>query len=665
MRREIAEGDNRLGEAIALQDALTRRHRTVPNMLRLIRLRGRASDYTGAIRDALRLATDERKLPAARDTAYGLAAQAAIDGGEWEELEDIADRWADFRPERTDPVWAEVFALARQRRHGDGLARARSEGLTPTAEANRHLLWAELLAFGVDDVTERLRSLMELSDRFDRPYDLERAFVSAVLTAPESDRPDDPEVVARFQDAIGHFEERYPGAGAVKAIAIPEDADGAAIIDLLAAAQPEQTEEQANIRQDAIDGVRQGRTPIAFLAGIVGRTTAETVVRNGASPLAIFDQATHDEEVAAAERALEAAAASWDETACITIAELANGHGSQLRALIPGSRIGQTVHDLLVDAPRQRAGGEHVATLQIDPDGMPRIYEENPATVARVRDLDEAAAGVAKALTATNDRGSAEDQLAAMVVAGQRPTSLSAVASAMFVARENDLPLYSDDRALRAYARAFGLASFGTLALLDAAQRRRLLDTEIAHTMLLSVIDLGVWSCAFDPDNYVDAARRRGFELESCLRPLLADEAILSVDLRLPHNAELLATVAAEASERLGAWAGAIVDSYRQLRQIDPIVSTSLLVAALLNPDATDIPDERRAAVAAVIAALRLVDGVDASRHDADPLIAGIGRWLAVIDGDAARKSALEHLLGQLNADLADSVRERFDVPGP
>jgi tetratricopeptide (TPR) repeat protein len=181
--------------------------------LHLAALLAGAGDFRGAIRDALRLATDERKLRSARDEAYRLAADAAIEGGEFEELEDLTERWAELSPERQDPLWAHVFALARRNRHREALAFAREAGLEPVEEANRHVLWAELLMHGAADGPERMRGLMELSDRFGRPLELERAFIGGVLKTPEPERgDDDPAVISRFQEALSTFEERFPDA---------------------------------------------------------------------------------------------------------------------------------------------------------------------------------------------------------------------------------------------------------------------------------------------------------------------------------------------------------------------------------------------------------------------------------------------------------------------
>jgi len=82
VRVQIAERGGALPEAIGLQSALSRRQSTAANVLHLAELRARAGDFRGAIRDALRLATDDRKLRSARDQAYRLAADAAIEGGE-------------------------------------------------------------------------------------------------------------------------------------------------------------------------------------------------------------------------------------------------------------------------------------------------------------------------------------------------------------------------------------------------------------------------------------------------------------------------------------------------------------------------------------------------------------------------------------------------------
>jgi tetratricopeptide (TPR) repeat protein len=664
LRSEIAERDGKLPEAISVQAALTRKQPTAANALRLAALRARVGDFPGAIRDAMRLATDNRKLRSARDAAYGLAAQAAMDAGDYDELEDIADRWAELSPERQDPLWAQTFALARQNRHPDALAFARKVRLEPIDEANRHLLFAELYMHGLSDGGERMRALMELSDRFDRPQELEKAFIGGVLKTPSTDRPDDPEVIARFQDAISTFEDRFPGAGGLTKVQIDDADDGEAIIEKLAAIQPTGTQEEANARQDAIDGVRQGRVPIAFLAAMVGRSTAETIIRNGAHPLAVFDQATHDAEVAAAELALDEAAASWDETACVTVGQLAEAHGRLLLSALPGSRIGQGVRDSLSEAVKLQMGGEQVAVMQILPDGTPRIIEENPETVARVRDVQVAADQVAGRLTVAPDRVGGDDRLAEVVSDDRVHGPLGAIASSLLIAREAGLPLYSDDRVARAYARSFGLSAFGTIALIDAAARRGLIAVAEDASILQAVVDLGVWGLPLQPAAYVDVARRAAFDVNRCVRPLLADEALLRVEPRFVHNAHLLAAVAEEAPPLLEGWAAAIVDSYRQMLELEPLVVTSLLIASQLNPDREEVSDAMRSRNMMVVSALRGVDGVDPAEPGGDPLVGAVGRWLHAIEDPAMRASALERLLTQVDVGSAELLRTVFAESG-
>jgi tetratricopeptide (TPR) repeat protein len=672
-RSEIAELDGRLPEAISLQAALARTERTAGSLLRLSALRARGGDFAGAIRDTLRLATDDRKLRSVRDAAYRLAAQGAIDAGDFEELEDIADRWAELSPERQDPLWAQTFALARQDRHAEALAFARRVGLEPVEEADRHLLFAELYLYGITDGAERMRMLMELSDRFDQPQELERAFIGGVLKTPAGDRPDDPEVIGRFQKAISTFEERFPGAGGLTSVQIDPEDDGAALIEKLSAAQPPGTQEQADARQDAIDGVRQGRVPIGFLAAMVGRGTAETIVRNGAHPLGVFDKDTYDLELAAAGHALDHAAASWDETACVTLAQLDEAQARRVLTALPGSRIGQTVRDSLTDAVRAQMGGEQVAVMQILPDGTPRIIEEDPKTVARVREVQTAASEVAGRLTIAPDRAGGDDQLAKVVAENRVRGPLGAVASALLIAREHGLPVYSDDRVARAYARAFGLPAFGTIALVDAAQRRGLIEVPETEAILKAVVDLGVWSLLLQPREYVEAARRTGFDVDRCLRPLLADEVLLRVDPRIAHNAQLLAAVAREVPELLERWTATILDSYRQLLEIDPLVAASLLIAAMLDPgldsDDGEVTDDVRSRNMMVIDALRgsanpiTADPSSAAEPSSDPLLGAVGRWLHALADAADRSKALESLLAQVDAASAERLRKVFSDP--
>jgi hypothetical protein len=662
IRSEIAERDYALPEAIGFQASLTRRQPTAGNLLRLSALRARAGDFSGAIRDALQLATDDRKLRSARDHAYALAAQAAIDGGEFEELEDIADRWAELSPERRDPLWAQTFALARQNRHADALAFARETELEPTEEANRHLLWAELLLHGEADGAARMRKLMELSDRFGRPLELERAFIGGVLKTPSTDRgEDDPEVIARFQESMTTFEERFPESDSLKALSVDPEADGADLIDRLAAMQGPTSQEQADARQDALDGLRQGRVAVAFVAAMVGRGTVETLLRNGAHPLAVFDRATAEGESAAAAQALDNAAASWDETACATVAELPEEQARRIEALLPASRIGQAVRNAIADGVRGQMGGDQVAVLQVLPDGTPRIVEENPEVVARIRVIQSGADQVAGRLSTTPDPPSGEDDELASLLAREIADPLTAMVSAFLTARSHQLPVFSDDRVVRAYARALGLPAFGTVALIDAAHRRGLLDSSTAQALLDAVLDLGVWGAALQPDAYVAVARRADFDLQRCGRALLADESLLRVDPRVLHNGRLLAAVAEEAPDRLDGWADMAVSAYTELLELDPFLVGSLLIASLLDPTSAESSDTIRARNTLVVIALRRVVGYDGGAPESDPLFAGVGRWLHDVVDPADRPVALENLLSQLDGSVASPLREALE----
>jgi len=662
VRVQIAERAAALPEAIGLQSALTRRHPTAANLLHLAALRGRAGDFPGAIRDAVRLATDDRKLRSARDEAYRLAADAAIEGGEFEELEDLTERWAELSPERQDPLWAHVFALARQNRHQEALAFARDAGLEPVQEANRHLLWAELLMHGAADGPERMRGLMELSDRFGRPLELERAFIGGVLKTPEPDRGEDnPEVISRFQEALSTFEERFPDARGLKKVQVDPDEDPAVLIEKLKAVQEPDTQEQVDARQDAIDGVRQGRLPVAYLAAMVGRETVEILVRNMAHPLAVFDRATFGTEVAAAGQALDQAGASWDETACVTVAELPAEVAKRIESLLPDSRVGQAVRNALAEAVQLQMGGQQVAVMQVLPDGTPRLVEEDAEAIKRMRALERAADAVAARLRVSPDRSDdADDKLAALVADHEGRGPMAALASAMLTARSHGLPVFSDDRVVRAFARSLGLPAFGSLALVEAASARGLIDPADAEQIMHTILDLGVWGAALDPNVYVDVARRAGFDPDRCGRSLLADEALLRVDPRFIHNATLLAAVAREAPALLERWASAIVASYAEILQIEPLMSSSLLIASHLDPNVAEISEEARTRNARVIAALRAASRHDPGKPESDPLEAGIVRWLRVVPEADERAATLDRLLAQIAAEDAEALRERL-----
>lgn len=659
LRAEVADRDNALPEAIGLLARVVRRHPTAQHVLRLAGLRARTGDYVGAIRDALRIATDDRKVTSSRDRAYHLAAQAAIDGDEFEELEDLSERWAELSQDRTDPLWAHIFALARQGRQDEALAFAREQELEPTLDASRHLLWADLLSHGLTG-SRRMRALMELSDRFDRPMDLELAFIMGVLATPPTERGDEnPAVIERFQESLSTFGERFPDSTAIKQFTFDDDEDGAAILDRLAAESEPTRQETVDLVEESIDGVRQGRTAMSFVAGLVSKSTAETLVRNGAFPLTTPNRGTADEEIAAATLALEAAAASWDETACVTIGLLGAVLGDRVFGLLPASVIGQTARDVLSIEAKAQPAGEQVATLQILPDGTPRIVEEDPEVVARVRLAEASADEVAGRLAAVSDAADTDDQLKELLSKHNgRPGPIEALASAFLASRSRSLPLFSDDRVVRAYARGFGIPAFGTFALIDAAQARGLVDASEAHSYLEPILDLGVWSPALSPELYVATARRARFSLNRCGRALLADEVMLRADARVEHNARLLAALATESTaETLDAWAKTMLTAYEEILGLEPRMIAGVLAGGQLDPAKHDTTDGERQRNMAVIEALRRAVDHDPDARGTDPLEAGFNRWLHTIGDHRHRAAATENLLAQVDGPSAEHLR--------
>jgi len=275
--------------------------------------------------------------------------------------------------------------------------------------------------------------------------------------------------------------------------------------------------------------------------------------------------------------------------------------------------------------------------------------------------LERAADAAASRLKVSPDRSDdPDDKLAALVADNEQHGPIAALASALLAARVHGLPVFSDDRVVRAFARGVGLPAFGSIALIDAAAARGLIDAAGAERIVLAILDLGVWGAAIDPNIYVDVARRTGFDPDRCGRSLLADEALLRVDARLPHNGMLLAAVAQEVPACLERWANAIVASYAEILQVEPLISASLLIASQLDPETAEVPDEVRARNARVIGALRVAAAHEPARPDSDPLEAAIIRWLRVVPGADERAATLDHLLAQVPSEDVEGLRERL-----
>ena len=194
--------------------------------------------------------------------------------------------------------------------------------------------------------------------------------------------------------------------------------------------------------------------------------------------------------------------------------------------------------------------------------------------------------------------------------------------------------------------------------VLDAVMR----DDPTGRVACETLVNTGlvVVSGEISTDVYVDVARRAGFDPDRCGRPLLADEALLRVDPRFIQNARLLAAVAEEAPTLLERWAGAIVASYAEILKIEPLMSSSLLIASQLDSNAAEVSDEVRTRNARLTAALRAAAGHEPGRPESDPLEAGIVRWLRVVSEADQRAATLDRLLAQIASEDAEALRQRL-----
>lgn len=186
----------------------------------------------------------------------------------------------------------------------------------------------------------------------------------------------------------------------------------------------------------------------------------------------------------------------------------------------------------------------------------------------------------------------------------------------------------------------------------------------------VATIDVGIWSILQAPADYVDRARRRGFDLRHLVRPLLHDELVLRVHSQLDHNAALLRAIAAEEPTHLSDWAKVIVGAYRELLDLPPLLTASLLVAAILFSDApadegNESLQREKQANAAIISALRAVDGIDAAAPEGDPLVLGVERWLRETQDASARAQLMQQLLVRLPDEQRQYVVNAITGSGP
>jgi hypothetical protein len=396
-----------------------------------------------------------------RIDAYAASAQIALDGLDYALLEAIAREWLEFDPANPQAGWARVLALFRLMRAEEALALARELQLEPRSEHDARLLGV-MLEQATDPFTAA-REIALLSERFERSERLEALFLITALRIDPAERLGD--FGDEIRERMAAFTERFPESGIIWSVPIDTTPEG---IERFFREHVAPGAEHA--RQMSVD-VGQGRVALAALAATIHKPVCRVALElDRGLPLAFVDPLLSSLEKESA-AATFGRAAAWDPVALAVVARLPAAIGEKIRLALPASVVAQaTLDDVARTGEDPASGRDEYSVIGFDPEAdRGWIREHTTEDVARQRAESARAVELARALNVRPDvDASKPTEIDQFLTDDDREPAFATWPATLALAERDQLPLYSDDRFVRAHARRAGVQSFGTLALAEA-----------------------------------------------------------------------------------------------------------------------------------------------------------------------------------------------------
>lgn len=411
---------------------------------------GRFAEAEQLAREALA----EASRPDHRRALLEVMAASAQERHDWAAMERHARTMIDRAPSDQSARWLLVGALYNQRRLEEAWNQlTRDEPLDAQTEPQA-VAWMDLHRRFAPSLGT-WESILDIQERFASSEEVHAAAITAVLLMDVREEPPQA-LVERWQHARDDFFVQYPDSNRIWQMEVGRTADE--IVEALGPMLKARAETLEKIRQSVL----QARMPLGMLAMAAGRSygVALATTAAGAHVINLADGSIFEIE-------RDAAASALDKSVVVD-ASIFNVLSYQ-KDLLPRVRTAfrslQAIDDSIAD---MRACVEE---LESPSDGS--ISWDLDHGSLRVSDDDEDATAEA--------RGRASWMLEALTFC--MPASHSAVTELpmddddpryrpwlgpLDYAKKHDLPLYSDDAALRMLARSEGVPAFGTLALLAA-----------------------------------------------------------------------------------------------------------------------------------------------------------------------------------------------------
>lgn len=265
---------------------------------------------------------------------------------------------------------------------------------------------------------------------------------------------------------------------------------------------------------------------------------------------------------------------------------LGGGLSKLLRNALPTSQLPQSILDD-VDEPHLKEGSEGEGQLHIGYSVRTHsavVTETAAELIDREMRIARDALDIAKGLGVTFDAdpGAKDAWSAALNADDPLVGQFATVAAVLAVARRLGMPVFSDDRWIRVVARQEGLASFGTLALLDALPAKMLSD-EARGASRKSLLEAGAWGMRPTVEDLSDSAAGAGWSVTPAVRAALEDSAAWANDRVSTWRlaVELLSRVHEADAGKLAAWVEYVLDSAKET--MPPVRAFQRITSLLLT----------------------------------------------------------------------------------
>jgi tetratricopeptide (TPR) repeat protein len=571
-----------------------------------------------AMREFDRLASAADAPVAMRLYAFRMLAERAFNGKDFTKAREVGQKMLELDQHSEDAAWLVVLASAMLGNDTDALDLIKSRGLRPRRPDEYRI--ASQLYLSIGDPVEAVRAIVSYDDEQNPPDErLEHFAISAGLRAGSA-------LPQEFEERLrlDRFVEMFPDSEWMRTGTFED------LIHLIEVEGPKRVGRIQNIEARIMG---DGDIPTAVLASAMrvdmGALWARLVDGIGL-PLSYGHDELSGLEL---QDALQAVGGPvlWDSTSVFVVDHLLSELSDTIRTAFPVGHITQSALSDIADGARVLEVSAETTEIGVDTDaGRLAFSVQTAEEIAKSEKRAKSALEFAHKLTVVPDADPENPQKEDMEPDPLwNGNGIPALFASFGVARRTPLVLFSDDRDVRRLARIDGLASFGTLAALDALVAKGVLDAaqrDAARVALLRNHAVGLRPTS---DELAAMGRAAGWTLTSELATAMRDRAAWTMGLAETVQSWLafMQLVHREAPAQLDAWVARFLIAIEEGRPAEPIHvhAQRLVTLALVLGD-----PESAAFVRALLSAM------DGSRQFlsaplGDPGIAGFLAYLGIL----------------------------------